>query len=152
VSIDLIALFVNRTMVPATEHGEVRERGEAPALTGVELADEIQQACGGSVEVRRQLGDLVDQPVQLDETFWGSKDMWRMDVHREAPFCWGDSTPPFPEPPARLQKRRFRTGKNFFGSVTFGRHRRSVRPAERDLRDTGDTRDSIAYSAVKRKS
>ena len=29
-SIELVALFVNGAMVPATEHGEIRERGGAP--------------------------------------------------------------------------------------------------------------------------
>ena len=37
----------------------------APAAAGVELADEVEQAGGGGVEVRGQLGDLVAQPVQL---------------------------------------------------------------------------------------
>jgi hypothetical protein len=36
-----------------------------PAAAGVELADQIQEAGGGGLEVRRQLGDLVPQPIQF---------------------------------------------------------------------------------------
>src|SRR5207249_11550445 len=51
------------------------------ALSGVELADELEEAGGRGVEVGRQLGDLVTQAVE------------RARVHGESPFCWGDSTP-----------------------------------------------------------
>jgi hypothetical protein len=30
-----------------------------PALTGIELADEVEQTGGGGVEVRGELGDLI---------------------------------------------------------------------------------------------
>ena len=36
-----------------------------PAVTGIELADEIQQASGRRLEMRGELGDLVAQAVQL---------------------------------------------------------------------------------------
>ncbi len=32
---------------------------------GVELADEVEQSGGGGLDVRRQLGDLVTQLIQL---------------------------------------------------------------------------------------
>jgi hypothetical protein len=35
-----------------------------PALTDIELADEIEQACGRGVEVRGELGDLVAELIQ----------------------------------------------------------------------------------------
>src|SRR5204863_6876803 len=54
-----------------------------PAVTGIELTDEVEQARGRGVEVGRQLGDLVTQLIQRER------------FHRESPFCWGDSTPGF---------------------------------------------------------
>jgi hypothetical protein len=36
-----------------------------PAATRVEFSDEVEQARAGGFEVRRQLGDLVGQPIQL---------------------------------------------------------------------------------------
>jgi hypothetical protein len=37
---------------------------DGPALAGVELADEIEEAGGRSLEVGRQLSDLVTEPVE----------------------------------------------------------------------------------------
>ena len=62
----------------------------APAPAGVELADEVEEASGGGIEVRRQLGDLVAQAVQLRDAFRGgsgSGDVWREDFHGEPPLC-----------------------------------------------------------------
>jgi len=50
---------------PAQPGGAGAESG-VPALSGVELADEIEEARGRGVEVRRQLGDLVAQSVQRE--------------------------------------------------------------------------------------
>ena len=55
----------------------------APAAVGVELADEIEEASGGSFQVHRQLGDLVAESIEVH------------GVHGESPFCWGDSIPAF---------------------------------------------------------
>ena len=49
---------------PGEPGGAGAEAG-VPALAGVELADEVEQAGGGGVEMRRQLGDLVAEPVQI---------------------------------------------------------------------------------------
>jgi hypothetical protein len=49
---------------PAEPVGTGAEAG-VPAAAGVELADEIEEAGGGGLEVRGQVGDLVAQPVEL---------------------------------------------------------------------------------------
>jgi hypothetical protein len=46
----------------------------APAAAGVELADQAEQAGGGGIEMRGQLGDLVTQAIQL------------ANIHGESPF------------------------------------------------------------------
>src|SRR5206468_8291860 len=48
---------------PAQLEGAGAKAG-VPAFSGVELADEIEEAGGRGVEVSRQLGDLVTQSVQ----------------------------------------------------------------------------------------
>ena len=47
------------------------------------------------LEMRRQLGDLVAQPVQLRDGSKSSGNVWRVDLHGEPPSCWDDSTPAF---------------------------------------------------------
>src|SRR5262249_5775919 len=62
----------------------VRARPEAvaPAAAGVEVADEIEQPRGGSIELRGELGDLVAEPLELDAA-WMRRDHARtIDVHR----------------------------------------------------------------------
>ena len=53
----------------------------APAAAGVELADQVEQARGGGVEVRRQLGDLVTQSIQLGGG--------RTEFHERVPLVLG---------------------------------------------------------------
>ena len=86
-----------------------------PAAAGVELADEVEQARGGGVEVRRQLGDLVAEPVQLRDACWsGSRGRdGRVDLHGESPFYWGDSTPGFRSRPGALRTRDAGTSDDF---------------------------------------
>jgi hypothetical protein len=48
-SLDLIALLVNRPMVPATEHGQIRERG-GPALSPVSNVMALPEAHGAARE------------------------------------------------------------------------------------------------------
>jgi len=43
-------------------------KAATPALAGVELADEIEQARGGGVEVGGELGDLVAETVEVGGT------------------------------------------------------------------------------------
>ena len=46
----------------------------APAAAGIELADEVEEARGGGLEMRRQLGDLIAQPVQFRDGSEGRAD------------------------------------------------------------------------------
>ncbi len=48
---------------PAEPVGAGAEPG-VPATAGVEVANEVEQARGRDIEVRRQLGDLVTQTIQ----------------------------------------------------------------------------------------
>src|SRR5881397_99852 len=57
---------------------------QAPA--GVELADQVEEASAGGLQVRRQLGDLVAQPVQLRNAVQRGGDVWRVNLHGESPF------------------------------------------------------------------
>jgi len=47
------------------EPGGTGREAVTPAFPGVELTDEVEEAGGGGVEVRRQLGDLVAQTVEV---------------------------------------------------------------------------------------
>src|SRR6266404_5645452 len=79
----MLAGRAGREPHPPAQPGGAGDEAAVPALAGVELADEVEQACGRGVEVRGQLGDLVAQLIQREH--------W----HGESPFCWGDSTPRF---------------------------------------------------------
>src|SRR5262245_29630459 len=55
------------------EPGGAGGKAIIPAGAGVELANEVEQARGGGVEVSRQLGDLVAQTLQLSARARGSE-------------------------------------------------------------------------------
>ena len=60
--------LASRTQIEAHPPAQpLRARAEpgVPAAAGVELADEVEQPRGGGVQVRRQLGNLVAEPVQI---------------------------------------------------------------------------------------
>ncbi len=57
-----------------------------PAAAGIELADEVEEAGGGGLEMRRQLGDLIAEPVQFRDGSEGHADGCRVDLHGEPPF------------------------------------------------------------------
>ena len=48
-------------------------------------ADEVEEARGRGLEMRRQFGDLIAQPIQLGGVFRGGEDGGRGDVHDEPP-------------------------------------------------------------------
>src|SRR5439155_2529001 len=77
---------------PAQPGGAGGEPG-VPAPARVELADEVKQTRRGRLEVRRQLGDLVAEPIQLRDALRGDEDDGRMDVHGGLP--WRHTTPDF---------------------------------------------------------
>src|SRR6266850_163222 len=72
------------------EPGGTGSKAVVPAGASIELPDEVEKASGGGIEVRRELGDLVANPVEI-----GGGSVRCADVHGESPFCWGDSTPKF---------------------------------------------------------
>jgi hypothetical protein len=49
---------------PPAQPGGAAPKSRVPALSRVELADEIKQPSARGVEVCRQLSDLVTQPVE----------------------------------------------------------------------------------------
>src|SRR5262249_25036519 len=82
--------FAGRAHVEAdapVEPGGAGEKAIAPAGAGVELTDQIEQACGRGVEVSGQLGDLIADSIDIE--------IWRGILHDESPFSWGESKPAF---------------------------------------------------------
>jgi hypothetical protein len=67
-------LLASRTQVepypPAQPVGAGAEP-VAPAAAGVELADEVEKASGGGLEMRRQLGDRVAEAVRSGQALRG---------------------------------------------------------------------------------
>ena len=91
--------FPGRAHVEAHPPGEPPGTGteaRVPPAPGVELADQGEQAGGGGVEVRGQLGDLVAESIELrDGGMRRDERSGRVDRHGEPSFCWSDSTPWF---------------------------------------------------------
>ena len=61
-------LLAGRAEVEADAPGQPLGAGAkagVPAAAGVEVADEIEQAGGGRIEVGRELRDLVANPLEL---------------------------------------------------------------------------------------
>jgi hypothetical protein len=61
--------------------GSAGAKAAVPALAGVELADAVEEASSGSVEVRGELGDLIAEPVQLYSTRRGGTNARRIQFH-----------------------------------------------------------------------
>jgi len=62
-----------------------RAEARVPTRPRVELADQVEKPRGRGVEVRRQLGDLVAQPVELCNTIVRGNDAERIYLHGESP-------------------------------------------------------------------
>jgi hypothetical protein len=58
-----------------------------PPASGVELADEGEEARGGGIEVRGQLRDLVAEPVELDGGLGRGEHSGRVELHIEPSLC-----------------------------------------------------------------
>ncbi len=79
---------------PAQPGGTGAE-ADVPTPAGIELADQVEKAGGGGLEVRGQLGVLVTQPFQFRGRIRCGEHDRRVDLHGESPFWWVDSTPGF---------------------------------------------------------
>ena len=75
------------------EPGGAGAEARVPAAAGVELADQGEQARGGGVEMRRQLGDLVTKSIQLRSGLQRSGNVGRAKFHefhvRASPYLLG---------------------------------------------------------------
>jgi len=58
-----------------------------PPPARVELADQLEQARGGRVEVRGQLGDFFAETIELRDRFRGRDDGQRADLYWCGPPC-----------------------------------------------------------------
>src|SRR5439155_6270748 len=86
---------------PDAPRQPVRTRAEAvaPSAAGVELAIQIEQAGGGGVEVRRQLGDLVAESIQFLDRLGRGNDAGRAGFHERVPLLLGRIYTPLSEAP-----------------------------------------------------
>jgi hypothetical protein len=75
---------------PPGEPVGARAEPVVPAGAGVELADEIEQAGRGGVQVRGELGDLVAEPIEVRGAGVG-----RVDGHGWSPSAWATLHPRF---------------------------------------------------------
>jgi hypothetical protein len=80
---------------PPAQPVRARAKAVAPALPRIELADQVEQAGGGRVEVRGELSDLVTQPFQRRDVFGGGNDVLRLNLHGASPSRPHDSSPGF---------------------------------------------------------
>ena len=82
--------FARRTQVephsPA-QPGRAGAKSGVPSAARVELANQVEEAGGGGLEVRRQLGDVIAQSVQIGTGPRSSGDVWREHLHGEPSFC-----------------------------------------------------------------
>jgi hypothetical protein len=60
-----------------------RPKPIAPAAACVKFPDEIEQPRGGGIEMCGELGDLVAEPLQLDDVWMSRDDARTVDVHRQ---------------------------------------------------------------------
>ena len=72
-----------------------RAEAIAPAAALIELANQIEQAGGGGIEMRGQLGDAIAETFELGDVLRRGDDARRAEIHRVL-LCWSDSTLAFP--------------------------------------------------------
>src|ERR671937_800253 len=80
--------LARRSRVESDPPGQPRRAGAeaiVPAAAGVELSDEVEEAGRGGIEMRRQLGDLVAQTIEV----------LRSVLHDESPFGGATLHPSF---------------------------------------------------------
>ena len=124
---------------PGQPRGAGSEAG-VPAAPGIELADEIEQARGGGVEVRGQLGDLVTQAIQLGGGRQRDGKARRINRHGDGPLV-GRLYTANSRPPGRACDTRSMGHREF---PRLGNRLRCVGPA-RPSRDLfgGDSRSPV---------
>jgi len=74
---------------PPGQPGRAGAEAAVPAAAGVELADELQQAGGGGVQVGGQLGDLVTEALERGDGLRGGDDVGRAEIHGRVPLSAG---------------------------------------------------------------
>jgi len=79
-----------------------------PTTAGVELANQVQKVRSGGLDVRRQLGDLITQLIQLGGRLQGGGNVGRADFHERVPLPLGRLYTLVFEPPWYLQDGRSR--------------------------------------------
>jgi hypothetical protein len=62
----VLARCPGREADPPRQPLGARAKAVSPAAAGVELTDQLEEACGGGVEVRGELGDLVAESFELE--------------------------------------------------------------------------------------
>ena len=92
----------------------------------VELADEVEEACGRGVEMSRQLGDLVTQSIEVSRASLRGE-----QVHDESPFR-GRLYTRVPEAPGRHVERRSRRRRDFCDDHARAVSSRLCGPLDRD--------------------
>ena len=69
---------------PPGEPGRAGAEARVPSAAGVERADQLEQARGGGVEMRRQLGDLVAKSVEFGDAMRSGNGGRQVDLHVES--------------------------------------------------------------------
>ena len=103
---------------PAQPGGAGAEAG-VPAAPRVELANQIEEAGGGGFEMRRQLGDLIAQPIQVRGRILSGNHQWRVDLHGTSPPAERLYTP-ISEPRRSVKDERLGDEQSFGGQSATG--------------------------------
>jgi hypothetical protein len=91
-----------------------------PASAGVELADQSEEASGGCLEVRRQLGDFVTESIHLSGRCGGNQSgfsIQRVMMHGGSlseRTTYVRQYTSFSDPPASLQEAQFLESNDFW--------------------------------------
>ncbi len=95
-----------------------------PAAPRVELANQIEEASRGGFEMRRQLGDLIAQPIQVRGRILSGNHHWRVDLHGTSPPAERLYTP-ISEPRRSVKDERLGDEQSFWGQSAPARRRRA---------------------------
>src|SRR5439155_21474658 len=107
--------------------------------TRVELADQVEEACGRGVEVRRQLGDLIPQLIEVSLA----------SLHVPPPSSWKRLYTPVFEAPGRHDKRRSSRRRIFCDKPAPAKSLGLCEPQGRDSSNAGVDRGPLTRETVK---